>query len=227
MTEAFSTFDLLQWMDAETRAAFKAAARVRKYRSGQIIYMQGDTGAEMYRLLSGSVNFTVNRPDGRELVFALFQPGDCFGDSSLVDDDVRPQTVEALTDLEVEVVGRADFNRLRAAHRSFDDALLRSVTRQLRLVCAFYEDANMNPLSVRVAGRIVSAALSFGAQHSDGLRLTIPLSQTELAAMAGASRQSVNKVLQAFQAEALLRVEYGGLLILDLEGLKARMTLPD
>lgn len=227
MTNAHSSFDLLQWMDPQAVQAFKSAVRLRKYSAGQDIYMQGDEGTEMFRLLSGSISFVVNRPDGREMVFTLFQPGDCFGDTSLVDGDIRPQTAEAINDVEVEVLAKADFNRLRQEYRSFDDALLKSVTRQLRLVCEFYEDANMNPLAVRVAGRIASAAAAFGDKSAEGVRLTIPLSQTELAAMAGASRQSVNKVLRIFQAEKLVRVEYGGLLILDLEGIRDRASALD
>lgn len=221
MTDGYSKFDLLQWMDPDAATAFKSAVRVRKYSAGQIIYMEGDAGAEMYRLLSGSVSFVVNRRDGKEMVFTIFEPGGCFGDSSLVDGDVRPHTVEALTDLEVEVLGRADFNRLREGYRSFDDALLRSATRQLRMLCDYFEDASLNPLTARVAGRIVTAAESFGSRHSDGLRLKVPFSQSELAAMVGASRQSVNKVLQSFQAEKLIRIQYGTLIILDLESIRS------
>tara|TARA_R110002124_G_scaffold233631_1_gene398999 strand:+ start:9669 stop:10349 length:681 start_codon:yes stop_codon:yes gene_type:complete len=220
MTEIYSTFDLLQWLDDEARAAFKAACRPRKYRAGQVIYMQGDSGTEMFRLCKGTVSFVVNHVDGKEMMFTTFQPGDCFGDSSLIDGEGRPQTAEALTDLEVEVLDGSEFNRLRERFRCFDNALLRSVMRQFRLICTYYEDASMNPLAVRVATRIVSAAESFAPRNGDGSGLAVPLSQSVLASLAGASRQSVNKVLNSFQAEKLIKIEYGHLVILDLEGVR-------
>ena len=227
MTESYSTYDILQWMDADTRRAYGAAVRVRKYKPGQVIYLQGDSGTEMFRLVSGSVRMVVNRADGREIVYILFQPGDCFGDSSLVDGDTRPQTAEALTEVSLEVLDQSSFRRLRELSRSFDDALLRLLSRQMRYISMHFADANLSPLPVRIAGRVLSAAQSFGSQQADGLRLTVPLSQSELAAMVGASRQSVNKVLQAFQTEGLLRVEYGNLLILDLEGLQTHARRMD
>lgn len=221
MTAAASTFDFLQWMDADLQAAFHATVRRRIYSPGQVIYLQDEPGSEMYRLLSGSVRMVVNREDGKEIVFTLFEPGDCFGNSSLIDGGPRPQTAEAVTEVQLEVLGSVAFKELRARWRAFDDALLRLLAQQMRAASTYYADANLSPLAVRVASRIVDAVKSFGTPAADGLRLTVPLSQTELAAMVGASRQSVNKVLQRFQDDKLLRIEYGTLLILNLAGLKA------
>lgn len=208
-------------MDAEASKAFKSAVRLRKYRSGQQVYSQGDAGAEMFRLRKGSVGFVVNHADGREMIFTLFRAGDCFGESSLIDGEARPQSAEALSDLEVEVLSRSDFHRIRQQFPSFGDALVRSATRQLRLVCSYFEDANMNPLAVRVARRIISAASHSAANGSDWSPELIPLSQSELASMTGVSRQSINKVLQALQSDGLIRIEYGGLLVLDSGAIEA------
>lgn len=178
----------------------------------------------MFRLLSGSVRMAVNRTDGREIVYTLFKPGDCFGDSSLVDGESRPQTAEALTEVELQVLERAGFKRLREQFRNFDDALLKLLSRQMRYISTYYADANLNPLAVRIADRIANTAQSFGSPRSEELRLAVPLSQSELAAMVGASRQSVNKVLQQFQSEKLLSIKYGNLLIHDLEGIQERAS---
>lgn len=217
-----TTFDLLQWMEPEVRAAFGSVVRRRRYAAGRTIYWQGDPGTEMFRIISGSVRMVVTRADGREIAYGLCEPGDCFGDSSLVDGDPRPQSVEAVTDVELDVLEAADFRRLRERFRNFDDALLRLLARQMRVVSMHYADANLNPLAVRVAGRLHEAACSFGSQADDGLRLTVPLAQSGLALMVGASRQAVNKVLRKFQSEGLLRIEYGTVLILDPEGVRQR-----
>lgn len=153
-----STFDLLQWMDADVARAFKAAMFRRHYSAGQTLYFQGDPGDEMFRLISGSVRLSVSRSDGREIVHALFEPGDCFGDSSMVDGGPRPQTVEAQTDVVVDVIDMASFNRLRQAHRGFDDALLKLLALQMRFACMCFEEASLEDMSARVARRILDAA---------------------------------------------------------------------
>lgn len=215
-----STFDLLQWLDEDSRRAFLSSARRRRYAAGQLIYTQGEPGNEMYRLLSGSVRVSVTRSDGRKVVFMLLEPGDAFGESSLVDDEQRPQSAEALTDVEVEALDLQSFNHLRAQYRSFDNALLKLLARQMRAVSTIYADTNLNDLSERVATRILTTARSFGTEADGGVRLSLRISQAEIALMVGASRQSVNKVLQRFQSDGLLTIEYGNILIRDLPGLQ-------
>ena len=57
----------------------------------------------MSRILSGSVRMSALRHDGREALYLIFEPGDCFGTSSLVDGDPRPQTPSARGEVELQV----------------------------------------------------------------------------------------------------------------------------
>lgn len=221
-----STFDMFQWMTPEVKVAFGLAVRRRRYDAGQMIYVQGEPGLEMFRLVTGSIRMSVRRRDGREIIYLLFEPGDCFGDSSLVDGDPRPQTAEALTAVEADVLDRAAFDRLRADQRGFDDALLKLLSRQMRVVSAHYAGASLGSLTARVAGRISEAARAFGEPAEGGVRLSLRLSQSEVAMMVGASRQSVNKILQRFQADGLLTIEYGNILVRDLAAI-LRLAIDD
>lgn len=217
---SYSTFDMLQWMDAEVAQAFKSAAFRRDYAAGQVIYVQGDPGAEMYRLISGSVRMSVSRGDGREVIYILFEPGDCFGDSSMVDHGPRPQTAEAQTDVVLDVIDMPSFKRLRERHRGFDDALLKLLARQMRVVSAYLEEATLDDVGSRVARRILDAMRSFGTGVEGGMRLSLRLAQADIAHMVGASRQSVNRVLQRMQKQGLLTIEYGNILVHDPEGIR-------
>jgi len=133
-TMACPTFDLLQWMDEPVRRAFASLAKRRRYAAGQVIYLHSEPGNEMFRLVSGSVCMSVMHGDGRKVIFLLFEPGDCFGESSLIDGAPRPQTAEALTSVEVDVLDLNSFNFLRTQYRSFNEALLRLLARQMRFV---------------------------------------------------------------------------------------------
>jgi CRP/FNR family transcriptional regulator, cyclic AMP receptor protein len=217
-------FDILQWLPKEARIEFNATARRRRCVRGELIYSQGEPGSEMFRLVSGAVRLSVTRSDGRELLYLLFEPGDCFGVSTLIDGDARPHTAEAGKNLELQVLGRTAFNRLRAGYREFDDALLRLVTRHMRLLSGFVSDANLQDISARVASRIVAAARSFGKPCEAGIELAISLSQAELGLMVGGARQTVNRVLRQFQRDGLLSVRNGRLVIHSLEGLRARAS---
>ncbi len=226
MLEKFSRYDLFQWLDPEVRAAFEHVTRVRRYAPGDVIFAEGDPGSEMFRIVSGAVRLSVARATGQEVVYTLFEPGDCFGDSSCIDGVPRSQTAEAAGAVEVQVLDQANFDRLRHEHRAFEDALLRLITRQVRLLSVFNADSHLNDLPARVASRIATVATSFGVSSEEGVRLAVRLPQSELAMLVGASRQAVNKVLQRFQDQGLLRIEYGNLVILKLDQLKAKASPP-
>lgn len=212
-------FDLLQWMPGPVQVAFRQALRPRRYAAGQIIYLQGDPGLEMYRIASGYVRLSVTRGDGRELIVFLFDPGDCFGGSSLVDGECRPQTAEALTDVELECLDIQAYRRLRQDHRAFDEALMRMLARQMRFASARFADVSLSGLRARVAARILERAQAAEAVTGADMRLKTRLSQAELARMVGASRQTVNRTLRTLQAEGLITTEYGNIVVQDLAGL--------
>lgn len=225
MAEPSSSFDLFQWLPADVGVAFEHVARRRRFVLGEIIYSQGEPGDQMFRLAAGAVRLSVARSDGRELLYCLFEPGDCFGTSSLVDGEPRPQSAAALEDCEVQVLGKPGFDELRKQHRSFDDALLRLATRHMRLLSSFFADAHLEAMAARVASRIIAAAKSFGRPTEGGIALSIRLSQAHLALMVGGSRQTVNKVLQQFQKENLINLKYGRLVIHSISGLEAKLNV--
>lgn len=217
---AVSPFDMTQWMAPETVRAFEALCRRRSYRAGEIIYLQGDRGTEMFRLLSGSIRLSVIDPTGREVAIAFFEPGACFGDSSMIDGGGRPQTAQARTNAEVAVLDLEQFEALRGAHRDFDTALLKLLTLQMRSLGDSLARRNLGSLASRVAQCLLSIAWGAGHRTDDGLRLGKRLSQSDLASAVGVTRQSVNKLLQHLQQDGLIRIEYGNILITDEEGLK-------
>lgn len=197
-----------------------------RFPAGALIYAEGDRGNQMYRVVRGTVRLSVARANGREVIYKFFEPGDCFGVSNCIDQDPRPQTAEAGADVEVQVITQASFDRLRAADRSFEDALLRLMTRQMRLLSVFTAESHLDDLTARVASRILTATQSFGQPSEIGIRLKVHLSQADLALQVGTSRQSVNKILHRLQDEGVLLIEYANLVVTDLDKIQRLATKP-
>ena len=204
-------------MNAEARTAFTGMLRRRSYSEGQFIYIQDEAGSEMYCIVSGSVRLSVSRKDGRETVFLLFGPNDCFGVSSLIDGEPRPQTARALTPVELGVLEADEFRRLRAEHPSFSDALLRLAFRQMREVSTHLADAKLSSVDARVAARIIELTPMSSVAGPEHLKVRLP--QSEIASMVGASRQSVNKALQSFQRNGWVTLQHTNIIVHDLPAL--------
>lgn len=221
-----SPFDIFQWLPIDVRTAFESEARVHHVRKGDHIYIEGDPGDAMYRLVSGSVRLSVADAEGRELLYLLFEPGDCFGISSCIDDEPRPHTARANSALELQVLGKAAVDRLRTLHRPFDDAIMRLLARHMRMLSQFFAETSLKSLRERVAGRLLSTARSFGVNTPEGISLSIELPQSELAFMVGGSRQSINKTLQRFRDEGVIEINHGKVIITNIDGLRSAAGCP-
>lgn len=205
-------YDIFDDMPEHVREEFVRRAQVRSFKPGALIYFQGDPGQSMFRIVKGEVRLSFSRSDGRELYYVFFGAGDCFGESNFVDGGCRPQTALATTDLELQVLTVDAMTCMAEAQPSFNRAVMKLLSHHMRLLIDLFADASLNDLAERVARRIIDATLPQGDQRRCG-QLSINLSQTDIAHMVGASRQSVNKVLQRFQDEHLIRTEYGRLVV--------------
>lgn len=219
--QASAPFDITQWMTAEVRAAYGRLVRVKRFAAGAVIYIRGDEAREMYRIVSGSVRLYASGGDGREVVFRWFESGDTFGEASLIDDEPRPQTAEAVVESALEVLDAAAFDQLRRNHRDFDEALLRLLSRQMRFANTLVVDLSLGDLAGRIARRILEAVSVRAAQDQARSTFDCAISQAELAPMVGASRQTVNRTLQQMQASGIITTEYNRITVQDLPGLRA------
>lgn len=159
--------------------------------------------------------------DGRELLHQLFGPGACLGTTSLVDGDPRPQTAEAFEAVELQVIERATLDQLRAAFLDIDKALLNLLSRHMRLLNDYFASASLDSVLVRLAQRLVDIADTFGLPCQSGTALPAKLTQSELALMVGAARQTTNRSMGTFQKQGLIATRHGAIVITDLSGLRA------
>src|SRR3546814_9062663 len=108
----------------------------------------------MFRLVSGSVRLSVICEEGRELLYQLFGPGDCFGTSSVVDGELRPHRAEAFEAVQLQVLNRAAIDRLRGEYPEVNDALLKLLSRAMRLLSDYLDSTALEEGTFRLANRI-------------------------------------------------------------------------
>lgn len=210
--------DLLDHMTDSARADFEAAATIRKVPAGDRIYTQDDQQRVMFRIISGRVWLSYARMDGRELLYLLLGRGECLGISSLIDGDGVPQSATARSDVTLQVLDKATLDRLRQKHRSLDDAIMHSMLRDIRILISHLSEAALDDLPARVARRLLSLARARGGDY------VVDLPQSELAAMFGVSRQTLNKILKQFEERGLVKLAYAQVRLQDVDSLRDTAT---
>ncbi len=204
---------ILDGLDDHDRRALLARMRRTRFTKGEVVFHEGDPGAVLHLIVKGHVSLRVATPDGDSAVLRVLGPGDMFGEYVLIASGPRSATVTALDPVETMCLGQDDFHRLRTQHPYLDALLLDAAIREVRRLSSALLDALYLPVRQRVLRRLVEIGKLYGAGDSS----SVPINQTDLAGLAGVTRQTTNRVLAKAQEAGALRLRRGNIEILDGE----------
>ncbi|MBV8083684.1 MAG: Crp/Fnr family transcriptional regulator [Chloroflexi bacterium] len=192
--------------------ALSQTLRPRHYAKGDLIFQQGDPGDAFYVIESGEVKIVLTSADGREAILAILGPGHFFGELSLLDGEVRSADVLAKEDCTLLLLHRGDFRPFLRSHPDAAEALLAVLSRRLRATDDIVHDAAFLDVAARLARLLLKLGEAHGRQEEGGrMVLGIRLTQEDLAAMVGSTRETVNKWLKTWERGGLIS-NRGGIL---------------
>ncbi|PAT35923.1 Crp/Fnr family transcriptional regulator [Vandammella animalimorsus] len=197
-------------------------AYVKRYKDGALICARGDPPEEWIACAKGAVRVSSTSLTGKQITLTYVEPGIWFGDVALLDGDKRTHDAYAHGNTTIVGVSKSDFFKILQTHVEFYQAILRLHARRIRGLYGLVEDLNTLPLRARLAKQLLHLARSYGIADLSGgshIRIGLQLAQEELAQLLGASRQRVNQELKGMEREGIIRIETGGLVVLDREAL--------
>ncbi len=205
--------------DTEVQALLSIARR-RKFARGEVVFHEHDPADTLHLVEKGRFAVRVATPLGDTAILSILGPGDMFGEMSLLGDaDARRSaTVAALEAGETRSVHRLDFERLRSTHPETAAVLISILSGQVRRLSRHLLEALYVPADKRVLRRL----LELGALYADGDATVVPLTQEDLAGLAGTSRATVNRVLREEEARGTVKLGRGRTTVLDAEALARR-----
>lgn len=196
--------------------------RRRRFRRGEVIFHQDDIGDSLQVVVSGGVKIVLPSQEGDEAIIASLHPGEFFGELALLDGAPRSTTATALDATETLALPRDRFLRLLDDDPRIVRALLHALAEELRRLTGHVEDLHFLDLAGRLSIRLVRLARDANPNASGRVELDWPFTQSDLAAMIGGTRQSVNKLLSGLVDDGLIVIERETLVINDLAALEAR-----
>jgi CRP-like cAMP-binding protein len=207
---------MLRGLAAEDRQRLLVAGRRRRFARREVVFHEGDPAETLHLVERGHVAVRTTTPQGDVATFSVVGPGGTFGELALLDDrSMRSATVVALERTETWAIGRGAFDALRAEHPSVDHFLAELLGRYVRDLSERLVEAHYLGAEKRVVRRIMALTPLYGSGADDG----IPLTQTDLASLAGTSRATVNRVLGELERAGVVALGRGRLSVLDLEAL--------
>jgi CRP/FNR family cyclic AMP-dependent transcriptional regulator len=195
----------------------------RRYRRNEVIFHEGDPGDSLHVVVEGHVKITRESAEGDEAIVALLSPGDAFGELVLLDGAPRSATATATEPTETVTLSRAVFAQLVDGASPFRWRLLSGIARRVRRLTDQLAEVHFLDLSGRLALQLTRLAEEAHPGAVEDIRLG-RITQSDLGAMVGGTRQRVNQILSDFEEEGLVSVESGGITIRNLERLRARAS---
>ncbi len=185
--------------------------------AGGYVCMKGEPVNHWMGVIDGLLKMASHWSTGKTTSLAGIPTGGWFGEGSLLKDEVRRYEVIALRDSRVAYMNRATFRWLLDHSIAFNRFLLTQINERLGQFIAMIEHERLLEIDARIARCLAGL---FNPILGPGAQRQVEISQEELGYLAGISRQRVNQALKLLEDQGLLRIEYGRINVLDVDGLR-------
>ncbi|WP_123041324.1 Crp/Fnr family transcriptional regulator [Cohnella candidum] len=191
---------------------------VKKLRKGEIIFLEGDEGDEIYFIGSGAVGiYTFDK--AKKVTLAFLREGEYFGEMALMKPGlVRSATAETLMATRLYALRRIDFQTLIEQDRHLAFHLLDYTMERLRKANQQIYDLTFLNVKTRIIKRLLNLGQEYGGQQ-----IPVKITHQQLADMVGAVRETVSKVLQDLQDQGLIEIRDKLIRLTDVHTLERKL----
>ncbi len=208
----------LERLDEIDRQLAIEAVVVSQAQPGDHICRFGHSPTYWFGLVDGLLKMSTDGPSGSSITFTGLSPGGWFGEGTMLKREPYRYNVQALRKSTVAGLPMSTFHQLLSQSLAFNQFIMAQLNERLGQFIAAREIDRMTDPDVRVARSLASL---FNPIMFPGVGEVLLITQQELSYLVGLSRQRVNMALQRLQDQGLIRIEYGGLRVLQLDTLKA------
>src|SRR5262245_21766669 len=180
----------------------------KTYPAGTTLMTVEQPGEVVYFIQSGTVKIHVEQEDGRDVIISILGPGECVGEMSSLDQVGRSASVVTIEDSDLLWVDRATFQRflLELPRLAYNLACVLSA--RLRLANEQIQALAAREAENRIARQILAFADRYGQQLPNGnLYIPIRLTQSDIAALTGSSREHTNKILVSYKERGYISAD--------------------
>ncbi len=207
--------DLFQDLNAEELMDIKQVARPRHYETGARILRQGQKGVGLFILKEGFVRLSRETSEGQTIILAILQPGDVFGDLACLGQEVESCAVEALTPAQVCLIPYEDLEKLIQRRPTIAMKVIRALGHRLGELQRSLESAYTKTAKERLIDLLVKLCEQHSFRTRLGWRIRLRLTQREIAAMIGVTRETVAVLLGELRSQGLVSLDHHYLVVAD------------
>ncbi|ACO78391.1 transcriptional regulator, Crp/Fnr family [Azotobacter vinelandii CA] len=206
-------FDLFAGLSPEARDEVMNATERREYRRGSMVFRANDPASRIYMLEEGRVKIFHLSGQGEITVFWFCVPGDLFGAGGISGAEEQSVNAQVQERAVIRSLSRGEFERLLHLHPQLAINVIRQVSGRLRLACDAVADKTGRRAEARLARVLMRLARNWGESREGEIRFHVRITHQELAYLVGSCRQTVNRVLNQFARQGVIRFEQRTLIV--------------
>ena len=187
----------------------------RHFNRGDLILIAGETEGSLCYVCSGLVKVFKTSPEGKEQVLRLIGVGNTFNDVPALDGGPNPASVAAVESSKIYVIRRSGLYQLILTRPEVAEAVVFTLAKTLRHLVALVEDLSLRHVTARVAKILVDQEIS--AQQGQHVHR---LTQTEMAALVGSTREVVGRALKELETTGAIEMRHGQAVVSNQERLR-------
>jgi CRP/FNR family cyclic AMP-dependent transcriptional regulator len=215
-----SEVDIFCDLDDAEMDAMAQAAPMKTYAAGELVYTPHQPLETLFILKKGRIRIFRVSADGRALTTAIIEPGTIFGEMVIVGQQMHDSFAEALDDVVVCVMTKADVRRLLLGDPRISARISETLGRRLGELEQKLSDAVFKSVPERIAGALVTLATATSGRPL-GRGVQVKLTHEQLAALAATSRETTTKILGELADQGLIALGRGRITVLDQDRLRA------
>lgn len=219
-TNFLSNVPIFSDLDQESLEKIEKFGVIQSYKKNSVILSEEEAGSALFVIAEGKVKISRASNDEKEVILAILNESDFFGEMSLLDGMARSATVTAIEDSKLFIIQRAEFLDLLKKFPDVSIALLTEMTKRFRAASMKIKALSLKDAEGKVATVLLQLADDVGKIRQGIVEIDHLPYQQELANMAGTSRETISRTLHSFAKKGQIELEGSKLRIIDYEKFK-------
>jgi len=207
--------DAFSQLSGDAHLRYQALGAEVDFSRGDTLFLEGQPSQCVYVVLSGRVKLSVTSREGKTMIVRIAEAGDILGLSAVMNAGEYEISAQAFEFCRIKTIRARDFVEFL---KKYPDAAMEATQCVLREYKMMFKDVCRLGLPTTVAGRLANLLLDWVSTRPqpghDGSRVTMTLTQEEIAGMTATSRETVSRVLQQFQRDKLISIKGAFLTVL-------------
>lgn len=214
-------------LDEQQFAFLRSHVVERSYAAGEQVFGEGEPCTGLFIVRTGNVRIYKNSPSGREQTLSIEGPGGTVAELPVFDGGTYPASAQAITDSTMVFVSKQGFHALCMKYPEVTLKVLAVVGGRLRRLVGIIEELSFSTVRHRLAALLVRLANSEGKKTAQGIEITLPATNQDIAAQIGTVRELVSRNISRFQSEGFIKIDGRTVVIRDLAKLRSELQEAD